>query len=142
MIIFLERTVVALLILVLITQVILPTLFNWPLFVSFRRKTTLDEKLAAARAQKAEAEKMVELMKLENDIGDMKKRATHEPPPVELPCSGCGVPSAKRTGSCPQCGEPWIKETAAEPPRQPLITPPPPDAAETNTTDTKDKGQS
>ena len=75
MILIIERIFVVLLVLMLVTQVVIPTFRGLPLFGWFRRRTTLDEKIEAARIQKAEAEKKLELAALQHDILDMEKRS-------------------------------------------------------------------
>ncbi len=60
---------VALIILTLVTQVLFPALAGLPLFPFFRRRRSLESKLAAARESVAEAG-------IENAISEEEKRAS------------------------------------------------------------------
>lgn len=115
MIIFLERLIFMVVIFLLATQIIVPLVFKLPLFFSFRRKTTLDEKIAEAKAQKIEAEKALELLAVENNVIELRSRAEKK---TNI-CSGCGFKTMLRHGVCPECGEQWLKPI--------LVTPAPPD---------------
>ncbi len=101
---FLEYNFIFLVVVLVVTQVVVPTIRNLPLFSMFRSKKALEKQLEAARAKKAEAD-------LQREIARTEREAYRITEDVYRICSGCGgkyVSSVLKTEKqCPDCGEPW-----------------------------------